>query len=475
MNKLIFMFILGCVLPFSHTKSQNNNQTRGKVKVFITSKNTNDRISPKEDLAFKHYPQPEEDEAVVFIDDTKTFQTYLGMGGAFTDAGAETFYKLPKAIQEQIIKAYFDPIDGIGYNLGRISIHSCDFSSNSFTYVKENDKELTSFSITHDLAFRIPFIKQAQEKSNNGITFFASPWSPPAWMKTNNNMLRGGKLKPEMSQTWANYYIKFVNEYEKQGIPIWGLTVQNEPMSPQRWESCTFSAEEERDFVKNHLGPTLWNNNLKRIKLMIWDHNRGLIYQRAKVVYDDPEASKYVWGAGFHWYMGDHFDNIRLVHDAYPEKELLFTEGCLYPFDSTKVNDWHWGEVYAKSIINDFNNWSVGWTDWNLILDENGGPNHVKNFCYSPVIANVKKGIVQYMSSFYYIGHFSKFIKPGAKRIACSSVLDEIIATSFKNPNGEIVTIALNSTSKSYNFKLWHNSMVVEIQLPENTIVTLVF
>ena len=475
MNKLIFILILGCVLPFSHTNSQHNNQASRKVKVFITSKNTNDRISEKEDLAFNHYPQPEEDEAVVFIDDSKTFQTYLGMGGAFTDASAETFYKLPKNIQEQIIKAYFDPIDGIGYNLGRISIHSCDFSSSSFTYVKENDKELTSFSITHDLAFRIPFIKQAQEKSNNGITFFASPWSPPAWMKTNNNMLRGGKLKPEMSQTWANYYIKFVNEYEKRGIPIWGLTVQNEPMSPQRWESCTFTAEEERDFVKNYLGPTLWKNNLKRVKLMIWDHNRGLIYQRAKVVYDDPEASKYVWGAGFHWYMGDHFDNVRLVHDAYPDKELLFTEGCLYPFDSTKVNDWQWGEVYAKSIINDFNNWSVGWTDWNLILDENGGPNHVKNFCYAPVIANVKKGTVQYMNSFYYIGHFSKFIKPGARRIACSSVLDEIIATSFKNPNGEIVTIALNSTSKSYNFKLWHNSKVVEIQLPENTIVTLVF
>ena len=475
MNKLIFILILGCVLPFSHTNSQHNNQASRKVKVFITSKNTNDRISEKEDLAFNHYPQPEEDEAVVFIDDSKTFQTYLGMGGAFTDASAETFYKLPKNIQEQIIKAYFDPIDGIGYNLGRISIHSCDFSSSSFTYVKENDKELTSFSITHDLAFRIPFIKQAQEKSNNGITFFASPWSPPAWMKTNNNMLRGGKLKPEMSQTWANYYIKFVNEYEKRGIPIWGLTVQNEPMSPQRWESCTFTAEEERDFVKNYLGPTLWKNNLKRVKLMIWDHNRGLIYQRAKVVYDDPEASKYVWGAGFHWYMGDHFDNVRLVHDAYPDKELLFTEGCLYPFDSTKVNDWQWGEVYAKSIINDFNNWSVGWTDWNLILDENGGPNHVKNFCYAPVIANVKKGTVQYMNSFYYIGHFSKFIKPGARRIACSSMLDEIIATSFKNPNGEIVTIALNSTSKSYNFKLWHNSKVVEIQLPENTIVTLVF
>ncbi len=173
--------------------------------------------------------------------------------------------------------------------------------------------------------------------------------------------------------------------------------------------------------------------------------------------------------------MGAPVDHVRLVHDAYPDTELLFTEGCLYPFDSTKVNDWQWGEVYAKSIINDFNNWSVGWTDWNLILDENGGPNHVKNFCYAPVIANVKKGTVQYMNSFYYIGHFSKFIKPGARRIACSSVLDEIIATSFKNPNGEIVTIALNSTSKSYNFKLWHNSKVVEIQLPENTIVTLVF
>lgn len=470
---LILLFLLGCFLSLSSQKKENDMQAC-RVKVFLTSPAPGERLAQKADCKFAYYPQPEEDEAVVFIDEKVTFQTCLGMGAAFTDASAETYDKLPAELQEEIMRAYFDPQSGIGYNLGRIPIHSSDFSSSSFTYVKENDKELKTFTVDRDLKYRIPFIKKALARANRPVILFASPWSPPAWMKTNNNMLLGGKLKPDMRQPWANYYVKFINEYEQLGIPIWGLTVQNEPMSPQRWESCLFTAEEERDFVKNHLGPTLHRNNLQNKKLMIWDHNRGLLYQRAKVVYDDPEAAKYVWGAGFHWYMGDHFDNVRMVHDAFPQKNLLFTEGCFYPFDWQKITDWNWGEKYAKSIINDFNNWAVGWTDWNLLVDEKGGPNHVKNYCYAPIVADTKNGKLHYMNSFYYIGHFSKFIRPGAWRIACSSVLDELSATAFKNPDGSLVTVVLNAGEKPMVLKLWFEAHIACVQLPAHGIVTLV-
>jgi glucosylceramidase len=293
-------------------------------------------------------------------------------------------------------------------------------------------------------------------------------------MKTNNNMLQGGKLLPEYNQTWANYFIKFVKEYEKQGLPMWGLTVQNEPMAVQTWESCEFTAEEERDFVKNYLGPALAKADLSNLKLMIWDHNRGVMYQRAKVMYDDPEAAKYVWGMGYHWYTGDHYDNVRIVHDAYPQKELLFTEGTEATFDSSKVLDWNWGEFFGKSLINDFNNWAAGWTVWNVLLDEKGGPNHVGNFCMAPIICDTRTGETIYMNSFYYLGHFSRFIRPGAKRIACTSNSDDLTATAFINNDGKTAVVVLNQTDKDIEFKTWMNGQIVKTNSPAHSIITLV-
>ena len=180
------------------------------------------------------------------------------------------------------------------------------------------DAELKSFSIAPDLKFRVPLIRQAMEASRGRLTLFSSPWSPPAFMKTNNDMLHGGKLKPEFYQAWANYYPKFIKAYEKEGIPIWGITIQNEPMATQRWESCIYSAENERDFLKNYLGPTMSREGLSDRKIIAWDHNRDLIYQRASTILADPRAARFVWGIGYHWYEpwsgGDQmFDNVKLV------------------------------------------------------------------------------------------------------------------------------------------------------------------
>jgi len=372
--------------------------------------------------------------------------------------------------------AYYDAQKGIGYSFGRTHINSCDFSSESYAYVTDpRDTALSSFSIEHDKKFRIPFIKRALEKAGNQIKIFASPWSPPAYMKTNNNMLQGGKLKPEYAKSWALYYTKFIEAYKSEGIPIWGLTVQNEPMAVQTWESCVYTGEDERDFVRHHLGPQLEKSGLfPGIKLMIWDHNRDMMYQRAKAVYDDPEAAKYVWGTSFHWYMGDHFDNVKIVHEAFPDKALVFSEGCGYPFSWENVKDWKWGEIYATSIIQDFNNFTSAWTDWNLLLDETGGPNHVNNFCLAPIIGDTKKGEVYYMSSYYYIGHFSKFIRPGAKRVACTSMSDNLLATAFLNPDGKVAVVVLNKTDNAINFNIWIDKKAAKISTPAHSIVTCV-
>lgn len=458
-----------------------------RAEIFLTAKDTDSRLAAVGQLASA---APGAAQATVFVDDGAVYQTVLGIGGAITDASAEVFAKLPPGQQKKLMAAYFDPKEGIGYSLIRTNIHSCDFSSASYTYVKENDKELASFDIAPDLKFRIPMIKQAMGLSGGAgkeMTIYASPWSPPAWMKTNNNMLQGGELKPEFAGAWANYYIKFIEAYEKQGIPIFGVSVQNEPAAVQRWESCIYTAEQERDFVKDYLGPALVKAGMLDVnkldeatskKIIVWDHNRDLMYERARGVLEDPAAAKYVWGVGFHWYVGDHFENVRLVQDRFPKTHLLFTEGCVESYNAAKVSEWGAGERYGRSLFNDFNNGAVGWTDWNILLDEKGGPNHVGNFCFAPVHAHVEAGAkfgeLTFMNSFYYLGHFSKFIRPGAKRITASDTSDELLTTAFKNPDGTIAVVMMNQTEKAIEVNIQMGGQAVKVKSLGRSILTAV-
>jgi len=447
-----------------------------QIEVYVTAKDTGDRLAAKPAVGFVPMAQPDEHSPAIMVDASKSFQTIEGIGGALTDAAAETYAKLPPEGQREVMAAYFDKVKGIGYSLGRTHIHSCDFSSASYTYDETpGDKALEHFSIEHDLAYRLPFIKAAIAAAGGALKVYASPWSPPAWMKTNGDMLQGGQLKAEFRDAWALYFARFVQEYEKQGVPIWGLTVQNEPMAKQTWESCLFSAEEERDFVRDHLGPTLERAGLSRLKLMIWDHNRGLLYQRAKVVYDDPVAARYVWGAAFHWYTGNHWDNVRITHDAYPGKALLFTEGTPARFETAKIGDWGLGETYGESMIRDFESWAAGWTDWNVLLDERGGPNHVGNFCMAPIHGDTRTGKLQYTSSYWYLGHFSKFVRPGAARIASTSNDDRLLSTAFRNPDGRVAVVVMNKTSEAIPFDLWTDGRAGRAMSPARSIVTLVY
>jgi glucosylceramidase len=271
-------------------------------------------------------------------------------------------------------------------------------------------------------------------------------------MKTNGDMCHGGQLKPEYRALWAQYYCRYVREYEREGIPIWGLTVQNEPEAIQVWESCIYTGEEERDFVRDYLGPALHANGLGDIRLLIWDHNRDRMVERAATVLSDPAAAQYVWGTAFHWYVADRFDNVQLVHDLFPDKHLLFTEGCQE--GGPHLGEWSMAERYARSMINDLNRWTVGWIDWNLLLDITGGPNHVGNLCSAPILADIETGELRYQSSYYAIGHFSRFVQPGARRILCATSRDEVEAAAFRNPNGQIAVVLLNRSDERGLFTL---------------------
>lgn len=460
-------------------KEQPANLSDKTVNLYITAENTEFRLAANARLKFAPFDQPPETQPCVFIDPDRTFQTFVGIGAALTDAAAETFAKLPKEKQEEFLKAYFNTNEGIGYSIARTNINSCDFSSASYTYVAEYDKDLKSFTVAHDMAYKIPLIQRAIQAAGGELPLFASPWSPPAWMKDNKNMLQGGKLLPEYYQLWADYFVKFIKAYKKENVPIWGITVQNEPMAKQTWESCIYTAEEERDFIKNYLGPALWKAKMKDVKLIAWDHNRDLIYHRAATILSDSLAAKYVWGIGFHWYeswTGAPIpENIQRVAEAFPDKPLLLTEACNYPFSWETFNDWHWGENYGEAMIHDFNNGAVAWTDWNILLDETGGPNHVGNFCFAPVHAKTQEGTLHYMNSYYYIGHFSKFIRPGAKRIGCSSSRAQLLSTAFMNPDGTIAVVVMNKQDTELSFRMYLGDQAVEVVSLPHSIMTLVF
>ena len=488
--KKIFIAIFSVTALYSCTENKSNVEqvkssaatfsTDGKkVIVYSTADSTNLRLSSTDTLSFKDKGQPFENEVTVFVDPSKSFQTYFGIGAALTDASAETFYKLPKDKQDALLKAYFDKEQGIGYTVARTNINSCDFSSDMYTYVAEGDKELKTFNIDHDKKFKIPFIKAAMQAAGGKLNLFASPWSPPAFMKDNNDMLQGGKLKPDFYDSWATYFTKFIKAYEKEGVPVWGISIQNEPMAKQRWESCIYTAEEERDFLKKSLGPIMEKEGLKEKKIIVWDHNRDLIYQRAQTYFNDPEASKYIWGIGFHWYEDwsggtPMYDNLRKGYEAFPDKNIFFTEGCAESFNVTRYNAWSLGEEYGRSMINDFNNGMVGFTDWNIILDETGGPNHVQNFCFAPVHGDTKTGQLIFTNAYYYIGHFSKFIKPGAKRIISSATRSQLLTTAFKNEDGSVVVVVMNQSSIKTAYSLWINGKAVEVTALPHSIATLI-
>ncbi|MCW3061139.1 MAG: glycosyl hydrolase [Capsulimonas sp.] len=443
--------------------------------VYTTAQGTDQRIKAGAKLGFDTWIQPQEWAAMIMVDPTQKFQTVVGFGGGLTDASAETLYKMAPDKQKEILKAYFSPTEGIGYTLGRTNINSCDFSSDTYSYDDTpGDVKLTKFSLAHDLKYKIPFIKAAKAMSGGQLQVFGTPWSPPAWMKTNNDMSNGGGLRPEYRQAWADYYVRFINEYKKLGIPIWGLTVQNEEMAVQSWESCVYTAPEEQEFVRDYLGPTLEKNGMSGVRLMVWDHNRGLMYQRVQDMLADPKTAKYIWGTAYHWYVGDHFDIPGVVHDAFPNKAVLFTEGSLNFNDPAQYTDWTIGERYGENVMADLNHWSAGWVDWNVLLDQRGGPNHQNNFCCAPIMADIQTGEIHYLPSYYYLGHFSKFIRPGARRVACTSTEDGLQSTAFLNPDKSLAVVVLNLTGREWEYRVWIDKRAVVTRSPAHSIETMV-
>lgn len=380
-------------------------------------------------------------------------QAFLGFGAALTEASGYVFSRMDAATQERFLNLCFSE-EHNHYGLCRLSIQSCDFSLAPRAYMAKPDQSLESFSIDDDWAYVLPLVKAAQ-KVNPRLEFIASPWSPPAWAKTTRMMKHGGHLRPDMQDLWARMIARTIACYRSEGVNIGRVTIQNEPQAIQSWESCLYSANQEREFLHKHLKPALRAKGLGHVKTLVWDHNKDCVLERAAEALSDPQSALDVNGVAFHWYSGDHFEALRATRELIgPDRELIFSEGCDFYTEGDQWWELSHAEHYAREIIGDFEAGTNAILDWNILLDAKGGPNHVGNYCDAPIMYNEESGRLNVRLPFYYLGHFSHFLRIGARRMLVTKYTSWIETCGFVNPNGERVLVVLNRRDEGCDFDL---------------------
>lgn len=399
-----------------------------------------------------------------------TRQRFDGFGGAFTEAAGITWAGLTRETREEFLEAYFSKT-GLGYTLGRVHMGSCDFSLGNYSCVEDPmDEGLERFSLERDRANLFPLLKAACAAAGAPLGLMLSPWSPPPFMKTNGEMNHGGRLKPEYYGRWAACIAQYVQRYRDEGFDVRMVSVQNEPDAVQTWDSCIYSAEEEALFAGDYLAPALDAVGCGNVNIFVWDHNKEQLLHRARGSLNTPQGS-WISGLALHWYTGDHFDAVRLTAEQFPDKALYFTEGCVEYSRFGGMSDLEKAEMYAHDIIGNLNAGIHGSLDWNLLLDKQGGPNHVGNFCEAPVMAD-GRGRIERKGSYWYIGHFSRFIRPGAVRMELSRWCAELETTAFQNPDGSLAVVLLNRSGKP--LPVWMDCFQTAFVLPAHTIATVI-
>lgn len=445
-----------------------------------------------------------------------TFQEIEGFGGALTDTVGYLYSKMNETDKKQFLEDHFGK-DGQHYRFIRMHMDSCDYSLEEYQAVVDPiaDPELTTFSIERDRTYMIPLLKDAMAMTVEPFSVLLSPWSPPKQWKTpparpkndasvygagfdlsaftpeidynTPSRCHGGSLKKEYYRSWALYLAKYVQAYLDEGIPVTMMTLQNETIAATNWDSCVWSAKEQRAFLKDHLYPVFKEAGLTdTVGLYIWDHNKERVVEFAREMIDD-ETAGMIEGIAFHWYSGDHFESLAMARTLFPNKKLMGSECCaLHPPGKTSpfaalsgVNGPSIAEVeyedaaaYGHDIIGDLNNGMNRWIDWNLCVDKNGGPRHVSSGFGAPVCAN-EDSTYRKLLTYHYIGHFSRFLLPGAKRIGHSRCDDKAELTAAKNPDGSLAVVLLNRGQADVSCAIRMDGQIIRITLPSKTISTI--
>lgn len=550
------IILTGCISQKEEAQVSNNtiNINYGLTttsEILLTSE-AGAKISPQANLTFQ---QGQAKGKVIRIRPDITKQKILGIGTSFTESSAFVLAHLSKEKRAEVMESIYGE-SGANFSIARTTIAATDFAVDgkySYAPVKD-DAKLTSFSIEvdqdgfsqqkysgiQDPQFDLlPMIKQAYDIKNQqqdkDLRIIASAWTAPPWMKDiedwyikptseNNHQGTGGELKPEYRATYAEYLIKYLDAYKKQGVDIWGLTPVNEPHGNSgQWESMQFTPATQNSFIKDHLGPKLQSSAHNDIKLLIYDQNRDEMEHWTDEILGDSETSKYVYGTAVHWYESsnkvneDVFDR---VHDKFPEFSIIHTEGTIDDLGKDapegildpvrfkesnwfKNDDFWWNENatdwaytatwapkpedhpiytpvhrYARNIIVSLDHWLEGWIDWNIVLDSHGGPNHVGNFCGAPIMIDTETGEVYYTPIYYVLSQLSQTIRPGDTALQVNAMLggldsDALHASAAINKDNLVSAQLLNTTKEPISFSLQIGDQFLSVSIPANAVQTI--
>lgn len=433
----------------------------------------------------------------------QTFQQYIGFGASFTESSAWNLATIPEELRKEVLTNLFSPTQGAGFSLMRTHINSSDYSNGHYTYIDEGDEDLSTFSIHEDrkgfigneneqvLGVElvepgydiIPMILEASKIAGADFNIIASPWSPPSWMKSGEtDKMTNGSLLPKYYGLWATYLSKYVSAYKEQGINLWGITPQNEPLHAHdaRWDSNGFTPEQGRIFLRDYLGPQLVKDGHLQLddleaglKVLIYDHNKSTMIDYVTPTYEDPEAAKYAWGTAFHWYANSELDEnnwfaeeLNTHRKRWPNKGMIHSESSI-DIDANDPIGQYWREstdyagtfvpfdTYAFDIITDLNAGTQGYIEWCMILSNQGQPNPYNNFNSAPVLINPTTDQVIYTPLYYLLSHFSKFIRPGSSRIGIiGDQIKGIAYTAAMNKDESIAVVIFNGNEEPYELSL---------------------
>ncbi len=441
-----------------------------KAKMYVS---TGDIRKAPQTAPLKFVPDDGTEEHVINLYPSDTDQTLEGFGGAITDAAGYVFSKMTPGQQEELLDMYFSP-DRMRYEKVRVHMDSCDFSTHVYSAVEEDNGDiLGAFSFRETERYILPLLEAGQKKAGKKLKLMLSPWSAPAFMKTNGSRLHGGSIKPEYRKAWAQYLCRYIREFRDRGYEVERISVQNEPKAVQTWDSCVYTAEEEKEFLRDDLYPAMQENGMGDVQVFIWDHNKERLYERVRGILDET-TDPMVTGAAFHWYSGDHFEALDLVRRRYPGKKLILSESCLELYKYGMNKEQENAERLAHDMIGNLNHGMEAFYDWNILLDSQGGPNHVGNFCDAPYLYDLEAGKLMERDILRYYWHFTHFIQPKAQRIAHTRYTDKLDVTAWKNPGGELVWVVLNRSEEDLECVFRLDGSLCRMTMPAHSIASFV-
>ena len=435
----------------SYTETTYKNNIRKTIEHNLTTIKDTDR----ENNLINIYPQME-------------YQKLEGFGGAVTDAAGYVFSLLNEEQKSEMVNQYFST-ENMAYNQVRIPIDSCDFSLEHYEADSDpDDTEFQKFSFARVEKYILPLLDAAEKAYGGKLDIMLSPWSTPAYMKTTGERNHGGKLKPEYRKRWAEYICRYIEEYRNRGYHVTKLTMQNEPKAVQTWDSCIYTAEEQKEFLRDYLWPSLKAHGLDDIGIYLWDHNKERVFEWAETIIDT-ETTSMIRGMAFHWYSGDHFEALRMIREKYPDKQLLLSEACI-EYSKFSADDYlNNAQKYAHDMMGNLNEGMNTFLDWNLILNEEGGPNHVGNFCDAPYLFDRDSKELKESNILGYLWHFTHFLEPGAVRIGVSRYTDKLEVTAFEKDD-KITFVILNRTDEELTAHIRLGEYCTEITVQPKSI-----